>query len=315
MQYFIGQPDMPEEVQKDVTKWNGYSCFDPIPSLLYRTYRWVRKVDDINKTEEERLAEAAAQDGTEETNQQNTTTDEGGLIFAETSSLRYEQGETYSNEYGAITISGDYVDADEGSGNFLSPITDPTDGCLPNFVYGRIHPDIANDYDVTITHDTYTVTLDGSPGPGSGSKLAIIWNNVNPPVKETENSVFLVDADNRPSQQVGKQIFAFNILDYAINFNQFDLLKSATEVEEDGFFVSDDLFENMQSEITKNGIAKWKASFYIQLNETDESRDARVADGATGEDAFRKHHGGSIRIVGVINQIGLNAIKAAVGVQ
>lgn len=314
MEFFIGQPDMPEEVQKDVTKWNGYSCFDPPPSILYGTFRWVRKVDDINKTEEEKFLDPN-DPLTEETGQQNTTTDEGGLLFAETSSLGYDQGATYSNEYGAITISGDYVDADEGTGNFLSPITDPTNGCLPNFVYGRIHPDIANDYYVSITNDTYYESLDGSSGNRGGGNLATIWNNTNPPVKETENSVFVVDADNRPSQQVGKQIFAFNILDYAINFNQFDLLKSASEVEEDGFFVSDELIGNMQSEIDKNGIAKWKVSFYIQMDETDESLNTRVANGATGDDAFRNVHGGSIRIVGEINQLGLDAIKAAVGIQ
>jgi hypothetical protein len=62
-------------------------------------------------------------------------------------------------------------------------------------------------------------------------------------------------------------------------------------------------------------VAKWNVSFYIQINETDDAMNTRVADGATGEDANRKISSGSIYIVGEINQLGLNAIKSAVGAQ
>ena len=309
------------DIKANPNKYDGYYCNDTTGVNAGKT-TWVRKVDDINKTEEEILEEAqdgggsgGDTDGTE-IGAPNKTTDEGGLLFTETNSLKYNQGETYSNDYGKITISGDYVDAENGIGTYLSSPTDPTDGLLPNYVWGRINPDIANDYDVTITQDKGFESLDGGSGTRGVGNNAVVWNNVNPPVKETENSCCTVTDADRPAEQVGRQIFAFNILPYAINMESFEEWAFWAAGGNDGDdFYSSDLIETIQKNIDDKGVAKWKVGFYIQLTETTNSMETRVANGATGDDKHRKYESGSINIVGEIKQEGLNIIKAAVGAQ
>ena len=80
-------------------------------------------------------------------------------------------------------------------------------------------------------------------------------------------------------------------------------------------FYSSDLIETIQKNIDDKGVAKWKVGFYIQLTETTNSMETRVANGATGDDKHRKYESGSLNIVGEIKQEGLNIIKQAVGAQ
>jgi len=303
------------EVKANPNDWDAYYCNDEYPSQMSNQTFWVKKTPDINKTEEEIIEET--QDGTEETGQQNTTTDEGGPAFKEVSSLRYNQGETRENENGAITISGDYLNADNGVGVFASTLQDPTGGLLPQWVCGQIHPDLNNDYYVTITSDNFCLRLDGSTAAGQGgSHTAVVWDDHNAVVESTASSsdysnAYVISSGNVPMEQVGRGLFAFNLSQYMLgggisSFQEWAFYAGTNEYE------STDLIENIEERIKKDGKAQWETTFSITLRENQASIDKRVANG--GDKSPKKQHG-RIECVGYITEVGLNTIKAAVGAQ
>ena len=304
---------VPENIRNNPEKWNAYRCQDAEPAENANKTLFRKKEFDINQTEEElqEKAKTEAEEGTEEEQDTgfNQTTKDGQPIFRETASLRYENGEKYKNDAGFIQINGNYMDVERigTSGRFSSNIDPQTSltpdigKILPQWVYGGLNNDIASSWSVNITSQRFTVDLEGSSGAGGGSNEAVVWDsNWNQKEQNSEaynfddlyNTCCTVDANNIPSTQDGKKLFAFNILENITGYYNWDEWKEAYNSGDDF------IIEEMQEVINNIGYVSWTTSWFIQVDENSTL--------SSGES--RQSQGGIIKVGGQINQEGLNQI-------
>jgi hypothetical protein len=239
----------------------------------------------------------------------NQTTKDGQPIFRESNSLRYKDGVPYENDAGQITIQGNFMDVERigTSGRFSSNIDPQTSltpdigKILPQWVYGGLNNEIVSNWSVSITSGRFFIDLEGGSGTGGGSNEAVIWDSsYNQKEQNSEaynfereyNTCCQVDGNNLPSTQAGKKLFAFNILERITGYNNWD------EWKENYNNGDDFVIEEMQEVISKDGEVVWTAAWYIQVDENS----------TLGSGENRQYQGGSIKVTGKINQVGLDQI-------
>ena len=323
----LTQLSTPDNVKADPDKYDGYYCNDSPPMINAGKTTWVRKVDDINKTEEEILEEK--QDGEEnggdtdgtEIGAPNTTDKDGNKVFNPPNSVRYKPNSIYENDFGNIFADGDYVNFEKigDKGSYSSNVKPPNKirQIFPQWVYGELNGEISFDWEIGSNNISYYKSLGGGSGSGGGSNNAVVWDHAysdeagsivyNQTEKNPEsysfgqqyNTISLVDGNNTPTTVIGTKLFAYNILEEVTGYRNWDEWKEAYDNGDD-FIIPD-----MEDEIEKQGYSDWKLNFYIQADEIIKLTNEDITNGKT-----KGVISGSIRLNGRINAEGLEAIKA-----